>query len=49
FLPFICYFYVQTQRRKQAGLPTVTAFDRAIRCSNANTESVYDARGILFM
>ena len=28
---------------------TIMALDRAIRCRNANTESVYDALGILFM
>jgi phage terminase large subunit-like protein len=27
----------------------VMALDRAIRCENANSESVYDSRGILFI
>jgi phage terminase, large subunit len=27
----------------------IMAPDRAIRCGNQNTESVYDSRGILFM
>ncbi len=27
----------------------IMALDRAIRCGNQNTESVYDSRGILFM
>ena len=30
-------------------IATIMALDRAIRCGNANTQSVYDARGILFM
>lgn len=30
-------------------IATIMALDRAIRCGNANTKSVYDARGILFM
>lgn len=30
-------------------IATIMVLDRAIRCSNANTESVYDALGILFM
>lgn len=30
-------------------IATIMALDRAIRCGNANTESVYDSRGILFM
>ena len=28
---------------------TIMALDRAIRCGNDNTESVYDSRGILFV
>jgi len=36
-------------KRKKAVLPIITALHRAIRCSNANTQSVYDSRGILFM
>lgn len=34
-------------RWQNAGL--IMALDRAIRCGNQNTESVYDSRGILFM
>ena len=30
-------------------IATIMALDRAIRCGNVNTESVYDSRGILFM
>ena len=30
-------------------IATIMALDRAIRCGNSNTESVYDSRGILFM
>lgn len=30
-------------------IATIMALDRAIRCGNQNTGSVYDARGILFM
>lgn len=30
-------------------IATIMALDRAIRCGNQNTESVYDSRGILFM
>lgn len=30
-------------------IATIMALDRAIRCDNANTESVYDSRGILFV
>ena len=30
-------------------IATIMGLDRAIRCGNANTESVYDSRGILFM
>ena len=30
-------------------IATIMALDRAIRCGNQNTESVYDNRGILFM
>lgn len=30
-------------------IATIMALDRAIRCGNANTESVYDGRGILFI
>lgn len=30
-------------------IATIMVLDRAIRCRNANTESVYDALGILFM
>ena len=29
-------------------IATIMALDRAIRCGNQNTESVYDSRGILF-
>ena len=28
---------------------TIMALDRAVRCGNVNTESVYDSRGILFI
>ena len=28
---------------------TIMALDRAIRCGNSSTESVYDNRGILFI
>ena len=28
---------------------TVMALDRAIRCGNDTTESVYDTRGLLFL
>ena len=30
-------------------IATIIGLDRAIRCGNMNTESVYDARGILFI
>ena len=30
-------------------IATIMALDRAIRCGNTNTESVYDSRGLLFM
>lgn len=30
-------------------LATIMGLDRAIRCRNVNTESVYDNRGILFI
>lgn len=30
-------------------IATIMGLDRAIRCGNANTESVYDSRGILFI
>lgn len=30
-------------------IATIMGLDRAIRCGNNNTESVYDDRGILFM
>ena len=30
-------------------IATSIGLDRAIRCGNMNTESVYDARGILFI
>ncbi len=30
-------------------IATIMALDRAIRCGNQNTESVYDSRGILFV
>lgn len=30
-------------------IATIMALDRAIRCGNANAESVYDSRGILFV
>lgn len=30
-------------------IATIMGLDRAIRCGNQNTESVYDSRGILFM
>ena len=30
-------------------IATIMALDRAIRCGDQNTESVYDSRGILFM
>lgn len=30
-------------------IATIMALDRAIICGNANTESVYDSRGILFV
>ena len=30
-------------------IATIMALDRAIRCGNTNTESVYDNRGLLFM
>ena len=30
-------------------IATIMALDRAIRCGNVNTESVYDGRGLLFM
>ena len=30
-------------------IATIMALDRAIRCDNANTESVYDSRGMLFV
>lgn len=30
-------------------IATIMALDRAIICVNANTESVYDSRGILFV
>ena len=30
-------------------IATIMALDRAIRCGNQNTESVYDSRGILFI
>lgn len=30
-------------------IATIMALDRAIRCGNANTASVYDDRGILFL
>ena len=28
---------------------SIMALDRAIRCGNVSTESVYDARGLLFL
>ena len=39
---------VQTEKIDGA-IATIMALDRAIRCGNQNTESVYDSRGILFM
>lgn len=30
-------------------IATIMALDRAIRCGNQNTESVYDDRGLLFI
>ena len=30
-------------------IATIMALDRAVRCGNVNTESVYDSRGILFI
>ena len=30
-------------------IATIMALDRAIRCGNVNTESVYDGRGLLFL
>ena len=30
-------------------IATIMGLDRAIRCGNTNTESVYDTRGILFI
>jgi phage terminase large subunit-like protein len=30
-------------------IATIMGLDRAIRCGNMNTESVYDMRGILFI
>ena len=30
-------------------IATIMALDRAVRCGNVNTESVYDQRGILFI
>ena len=30
-------------------IATIMALDRAIRCGNDNTVSVYDSRGILFI
>ena len=30
-------------------IATIMGLDRAIRCGNQNTESVYDGRGILFI
>ncbi|MDY6307093.1 MAG: hypothetical protein SPL71_03410 [Oribacterium sp.] len=30
-------------------IATIMALDRAIRCGNDNTASVYDSRGILFI
>ena len=30
-------------------IATIMALERAVRCGNVNTESVYDSRGILFI
>ena len=48
------YIYVNGQKEKSTekidgAIATIMALDRAIRCGNQNTESVYDSRGILFM
>ena len=48
------YLYVNGQKEKSTekidgAIATIMALDRAIRCGNSNTESVYDSRGILFM
>ena len=48
------YLYVNGQKEKSTekiddAIATIMALDRAIRCGNQNTESLYDSRGILFM
>ena len=37
------------QEKIDGAIATIMALDRAVRCGNVNTESVYDSRGILFI
>ena len=40
----------EKSREKLAGfIATIMALDRAIRCGNDTSESVYDSRGLLFL
>jgi phage terminase large subunit-like protein len=36
-------------RKIDGAVATIMALDRAIRCGNTNSASVYDERGILFI
>ena len=39
----------KTTEKIDGAIATIMALDRAVRCGNVNTESVYDSRGILFI
>lgn len=46
------YFHLKKEKSTEkidGAIATIIGLDRAIRCGNMNTESVYDARGILFI